>query len=454
MPPRLQRLRHKSKRYYLLFWSLLLAGCSSLSPELGAAPARKANLAYALTVNLKTGDTPETVAARYDAEVLVWEAGVYALLGTDSVALEPQLLGLGSSVNNGDVFYAGGETTAFMSGKSRVWAGGKSRVWAGGKSRVWAGGEDDDGDGSARLWEEGTFSWMPENTAKWERIRLQEAQNIAANLGNGIKVAIIDTGVDLTHPALVEALAPASEWKDFYDGDALPQEAGSLEDEGFGHGTNVAGIIHQIAPRATILPIRVLGPDGGGNVADLTAAIQYAVSKGAKVINLSLGSEGGLLTAIDNAIKAATSKGVFVVTSTGNTGDSAVTYPASSAKSLVGALSGAANLISVASIDAGNTKSSFSTYGYAVKLAAPGETVYGPAPELGVAAWSGTSQAAPMASGALALALGQPRKPYANLPAQLLAQSDSTSKVNSTYSGRLGSGRLNLEAFLRSVVSY
>lgn len=449
MLPRLQRLRHKSKRYYLLFWSLLLllSACSSLTPDLAGAPARKVNPAHTLTVTLQAGDTPETVAARYNAEVLVWEAGNYALLGTNEVTLAPQLLGLGSSTSNSDVFYAGGEMTAYMSGKSRVWAGGKSRVWAGGKSRVWAGG-------TAELWDGSTYNWLPENTAKWQQIRLQEAQAMATNLGSGVKIAVIDTGVDLTHPALAEALAPASEWKDFYDGDALPQEVGSLDDEGYGHGTNVAGIIRQIAPRATILPIRVLGPDGGGNVADLTAAIQYAVNSGAKVINLSLGSEGGLLTAIDNAIKAATSKGVYVIASTGNTGDSAVTYPASSSKSLLGSLlSNSGNLISVASVNGADVKSPFSTYGYAVKLSAPGELVYGPAPDLNQAAWSGTSQAAPMVSGALALALGQTVKPFTNLPTQLLSQSDNISKVNTAYSNQLGSGRLNLASFVKSVVS-
>lgn len=438
---RLQRLRHNNKLYYLLIGLLvLLAGCSSLSTP-STAISRKTNSAYTLTVDLSAADTPAAVAARYSGDILVWEPGVYALIGTDTPTLQLQLLGLDESIRNDDVFYAGGETTAYISGKSRVWAGGKSRVWAGGKSRVWAGG-------SAELWEQGAFSWMPENTAKWQQIRLQEAQLIAANLGEGVKVAVIDTGVDLEHPALKEALAPADEWKDFYDGDALPQEAGSFDDDGYGHGTNVAGIIRQIAPRATLLPLRVLGPDGGGNVADLTAAIQYAVNKGAKVINLSLGSEGRLLSAIDNAIKIATSKGVFVVASTGNSGDSAVTYPASSAKSLTGLVTGARNLISVASVDDQDVKSYFSTYGFPVKLAAPGEVVYGPAPEESVAAWSGTSQAAPMASGALALALAQPRKMGADLPGQLLAQSDD---ITGTYRGKLG-GRIDIAAFLKSVV--
>jgi thermitase len=447
MPPRLQRLRHKRKRYYLLIWSMLaLVGCSSLSPELTSTPARKHNPAYTLTVELTPGDTPASVAARYSADVLVWEPGAYALLGTDEVTLDPQLLGLGDTTSNDDAFYAGGEMTAYMSGKSRVWAGGKSRVWAGGKSRVWAGG-------NAELWEGSTFSWLPENTAKWEQIHLKGAQEIAANLGDGVKVAVIDTGVDLTHPALLEALAPAEQWKDFYDGDSYPQEEGSLADDGYGHGTNVAGIIRQIAPRATLLPIRVLGPDGGGNVADLTAAIQYAVNQSAQVINLSLGSEGRLFSAIDNAIKAATAKGVYVITSTGNTGDSAVTYPASSAKSLLGSiLSNSGNLISVASVNANDVKSSFSTYGYPIKLTAPGEVVYGPAPDLSEAAWSGTSQAAPMASAALALALGEARRPFINLPTELLAKSDNNYGVNSTYRYRLGNGRLNLEAFLKSVV--
>ena len=395
---------------------------------------------------LQPGDTREAVEGRYGGEVVVWQPGAYAVLGLDT-ALATQTVAEGEDEwatltleQSKDAFLAGGEI-AWMNGRSRIWAGGRSRTWAGGRSRLWAGGD-------AGLWANGQFAWLPENTAVWNRVRLEQGQALAGNLGYGVKVAVIDTGVDLAHPALRDALAPASEWRDFYAGDAIPQEEGNPNDDGYGHGTNVAGIIRQVAPRATILPIRVLGPDGQGDVAHLSAAIQWATAKGAHVINLSLGSDKKI-KAVDEAIKWATSRGVFVVASTGNSGDKRVVYPASKASGGSGGLR-----LSVTSSTLADVKSSFATYGSAVELAAPGERVFGPAPGLQLAAWTGTSQAAPMASGALALALGEPlavtRKELAN---ELMRLADDlyANRLNAAYKNGLGKGRLNLEAFLAKV---
>ena len=83
-------------------------------------------------------------------------------------------------------------------------------------------------------------------------------------------------------------LAPASEWMDFVDNDGCPMdEPGG---DGYGHGTGVAGVVLQVAPNATILPFRVLGPDGSGDMTSVLAAIDHAVTMGADVINLSLGT--------------------------------------------------------------------------------------------------------------------------------------------------------------------
>ena len=118
---------------------------------------------------------------------------------------------------------------------------------------------------------------------------------LAPNLGEGVKVAVIDTGIDLDHPGFAGRLAPAGEWRDYVDGDDFPMdEPGGA---GFGHGTAVAGIIVQVAPNATILPIRVLAPDGRGDVDDVVTAIDHAITVGAQVINLSLGHERGCASA-------------------------------------------------------------------------------------------------------------------------------------------------------------
>ncbi len=420
--------------------AMLLAGCGGTQPMAPAGGVLRPE--FVITLKLTEGDTPDLVAERFGGRVMVWEDGVYAIVGTDTAPQESSMGDDAVIEANRDVFLGGGEA-AWMNGSSQLWAGGRSSLWAGGRSSLWAGG-------ASTLWAGGEFSWMPENTDTWRQIRLQEGQELAPNLGYGVKVAVIDTGVDLNHPGLQEALAPKSEWYDFYEDDAVPQEEGTQGKGGYGHGTNVAGIIRQIAPRATILPIRVLGPDGQGDVAHLAAAIKWAVEKGANIIHLSLGSESSVY-AVEQAILQATSQGVLVVASTGNTADTRVTWPASSAadKAL------GKQRLSVTSVDGHDQKSSFATYGSSVELAAPGENVYGPAPELGLAAWSGTSMAAPMASGALALALGEQLKvPAASLADSLKNYGGYLYKdgLNSEYRGQVGKKRLDVEAFLRKVV--
>ena len=416
--------------------ALSLGGCG-LSPSEDGRPlgADVPDPQYALTVALGADDTLDSVEAAYRGKVLVWEPGAFAVVGVNEAAE-------GLLETNDDVFLSGGER-AQMEGRSSAWAGGRSSAWAGGRSSAWAGGR-------SSAWAGGTYAWMPENTSLWQQVRLQEGHALASNLGYGVKVAVIDTGVDLEHPALREALAPEKEWWDFYGGDATPREEGVLGEGGYGHGTNVAGIVRQVAPRATILPIRVLGPDGGGNLTDVASAIHWAVKMKADVINLSLGSDEEV-KAIEEVIDAAVKKGVLVVASTGNTGDTAVSYPARSATRA----KTAPGRLSVTSVDGADIKSGFATYRAEVELSAPGENVYSPAPGERLAAWSGTSMAAPMASGALALALGEklsvPRKELAEA---LKAQSFDlyAQEGNADYAGRLGEGRLDLAVFLEEVV--
>ena len=445
--------RNVAKRYAPLLAVLLIGtGCDAVLPTtpLPHTPLPVAEPTRLLTVPLGPGDTRAAVERRYGARAEVWAAGDYAVLGD---VLPGRVLPQAVTAEPNRRMFATNGQAAWMSGRSRLWAGGRSRLWAGGRSRLWAGGLTD-------LWSGTQFLWMPENSVLWNQIRLQQGHRLAPNLGYGVKVAIIDTGVDLHHPALLEALAPASEWYDFYAQDSYPQEEGTFAQAGYGHGTSVAGIVRQVAPRAIILPIRVLGPDGGGDVLDVTAAIHHAVAKGARVINLSLGSDTVSPT-VETAIRAATARGVFVVASTGNTGNPGVSFPANQAalgtklldsKQKVGWLR-----LSVTSVDASDSKSTFATYGPSVELAAPGENVFGPAPGNLVAGWSGTSMAAPMAAGALALALGQTLKvPQANLADELRIRSSDLYKggLNGPYKKKdqVGKGRLNLEEFLKNVV--
>jgi thermitase len=436
------QLRSRVRRLNLLLigalLTLLIVSCSTVAPT--PQPSSDTTTSHLLTVTPTAEDTKATLEAQYGGQVVAWEPGVYAIIGLDKAG--SGLAAQSTAEVNSNTFEAG---AAWMSGRSNLWAGGRSNMWAGGRSNMWAGGR-------SNMWAGGQFTWLPENTALWQQVRLEQGQTLASNLGYGIKVAVIDTGVDVSHPALLEALAPASEWWDFYSDDALPQEEGVLGEGGYGHGSNVAGIIRQVAPRATILPLRVLGPDGRGSVADLVAAIQWAVDKGANIINLSLGSTS-FSSSVSAALLNASYKGVFVVASTGNTGDERVTYPASYATlPFTGWLR-----LSVTSVDARDIKSSFATYGYNVEVAAPGESVFGPAPQEQVAAWTGTSMAAPMVSGALALALGQEltvsRTDLMDKLKNSSADVDNLS-ANRSFAYKLGKGRLNIEEFLRDVIKY
>jgi len=255
-------------------------------------------------------------------------------------------------------------------------------------------------------------------------MRLNVAQRLST--GAGVRVAVLDTGVDLSHPLLAGHLLPGF---DFVDFDNDPSEVGTTANHGYGHGTHVAGLIAMVAPAAKIMPVRVLDSDGVGNAWVLGEALLYAVDPdgdpstddGAQVINLSLGSLsrtrimaaiGAILTckpaipddpiedrsdpgyAADNT-RCANGKGAVVIAAAGNDGSSNVNeYPAAE---------GAYGLMSVGASGSKQTLASFSNSGSWVDIAAPGEGITSTIPGGGVATWSGTSMASPLVAGTAAL---------------------------------------------------
>ncbi|PNY80902.1 S8 family peptidase [Deinococcus koreensis] len=408
--------------------ALALAGCGLSTRELPAQETATAQQPDRVqTIRIGADAARSTYEATPGVTVLAWQpdAGFAILERSGASAGAPALsaLGLGSSEPSASR-YTLPETQA-----SGLRAGSRG-LWSGGNGG-WTKGP-------------GALRASPRNGRGWEQIDLADARLLASRLGKGVKVAVIDTGVDLKHPALEGHLSPASEWKDYVDGDAVPQEMDSSAGA-YGHGTGVAGIILQVAPEATILPIRVLRPDGSGDLSALVQAIGWAIDRGADVINLSLGSDT-TSAALSNMLGLATTRGVFTVASSGNTGGQNVTYPAADT-----ALKAAGTyLISVGSVDGSDSLSSFSNYGKALDLLAPGENVVTAAPDSQIAAWSGTSFAAPQVTGALALALGQGFSP-AQLQKKLLEGADNVEKAtarNASFKSLLGQGRLNLGTFL------
>jgi len=258
----------------------------------------------------------------------------------------------------------------------------------------------------------GTYAaqWTP------QKLRLSQAHTISR--GAGVVVAVLDTGVDMSHPALAGRLVPGF---DFVDFDAIPQEEGSAGvNAGYGHGTHVAGLVALVAPEAQIMPVRVLDRDGVGNIWVLAEGLRYAVdpdgdpntNDGADVINLSLGTlrRTQLLEQIvaeaacvndddddddnDDDDRCRTTGGAIVVAAAGNSGDSTPQYPAAEAVEGVVAVAASTRL---------DTLAGFSTRGSWVRLSAPGDQVISTVPGGAYATWSGTSMAAPHVAGVAAL---------------------------------------------------
>ena len=204
----------------------------------------------------------------------------------------------------------------------------------------------------------------PDYDGKWAlpHIQAETAWNEVDELEN-ITVAVIDTGVCMSHEDLVDRVLDNG--YDFVDNDDDPEDV-------FGHGCSVAAIIAAnidngigiagFAPNSSILPVRVLGPSGSGSMADVAAGIVYAADEGADIINLSLGSMVGSQVTKD-AVDHAVAQGVTVIASAGNSGGDLPGYPARYE-----------NVVAVGAIDPNGGRSSFSNKGG--DIWAPGRDVH------------------------------------------------------------------------------
>lgn len=271
--------------------------------------------------------------------------------------------------------------------------------------------------------------------AQWVPQALALPQAHALATGSGVRVAVLDTGLDTTHPAFAGRLARRGDGsllgRDFVDDDADPSEGGVEADRGWGHGTHVAGLVALAAPDARLMPVRVLDSAGRGNVWVLAEALLWAVDPdgnpatddGARVINLSLGTTRPTRL-LNSAVELATCSndddnedfddysdvgfaadrercnlrpGVVVMGAAGNGGSATERqYPAAEA---------AEGQLAVTAVDERSQLASFANRGAWVQLAAPGDRVLSPIPGGRYATWSGTSMAAPLASGVAALVL-------------------------------------------------
>ncbi|WP_419248979.1 type VII secretion-associated serine protease mycosin [Streptomyces canus] len=251
--------------------------------------------------------------------------------------------------------------------------------------------------------------------------------------GKGVKVAVIDTGVDTVNAQLKTAVANG---KDYL------HSGGNGKTDKVGHGTKVAGIIAArkldgtgfmgLAPEATILPIRQNDDQGSGNVGTMMQAIRWAAEQGAQVINISQDTASKMDPTVDtafrSAIEFAQSKDALIVAAAGNDGaDGKVkeTYPAAYP-----------GVLAVAASDRNNARAPFSQSGPFVGVAAPGIDMVSTVPVGGNCVDQGTSFAAPYVSGVAALIRAKhPDWSYKQVISQIEQTADRTKADRDDFVG-------------------
>ena len=243
---------------------------------------------------------------------------------------------------------------------------------------------------------------------QWALTALKAETVHQSTRGSGVTVAVVDTGVKSSHSDLSGNVLSGTDYV----------SPGTSANDENGHGTHVAGIIAALhnnsrgiagmAPRAKILPVRVLDRNGSGTSANVAKGIIYAADRGAKVINLSLGSNQSS-AAMQSAVAYAISKNVLVVAAAGNSGCGLLGTPTEYPASYSG-------VVGVASVTQSMSRASYSSCGSWVDVAAPGSSIIstmiqnsvglGCSSSANYCTLSGTSFATPYvaAAGALAIA--------------------------------------------------
>lgn len=273
--------------------------------------------------------------------------------------------------------------------------------------------------------------------SEWHLSKIGAAQAWDSAQGSGVTIAILDSGVNASHPDLSGRLVAG--WN-FYDGNSSTADV-------LGHGTAVAGAaaatlnngagVAGVAGQARIMPLRITDTSGYALYSTMAQALTWAADQGARVANISYAASGS--TSVQNASAYMKSKGGLVVVAAGNNGVAESTAPTTS-------------LITVSATDANDVKTSWSSYGSFVSIAAPGQDIWTTSQGGGYQAWWGTSLASPVVAGVLGLMMSA-------RPALSAAQVEGllfSTAVDLGAAGRdtlYGYGRVNAAAAVQASLS-
>ena len=233
------------------------------------------------------------------------------------------------------------------------------------------------------------------DSIQWDMTAVTATKVWPTNTGTGVKVALIDTGMDYRHPDLAPNYAGGYNF--------IARNNNPLDDNG--HGTHVAGTIAAaadgtgikgVAPSARLYPLKVLNSSGSGSYSNIIAALQWCVNNKMQIASMSLGATTNS-KALHDATTAAYKAGVLLVAAAGNSGQAGgytvtVEYPAA-----FGAV------MAISAVDSNNVRPWWSSSGPKVELAAPGVNIVSDKMGGGLTTMSGTSMACPHVSGVAAL---------------------------------------------------
>lgn len=300
----------------------------------------------------------------------------------------------------------------------------------------------------------------PQYKMQWgmKQIHMEQAWDTAQ--GDGVIVAVIDTGIAYEDYGDFKQVSDLKGAK-FAPGYNFVSDNKHANDDN-GHGTHVAGTIAQVtdngegvagvAFKATLMPLKVLDSWGSGQSPDIADAIHFAADHGAKVINMSLGG-GGASKMMADAVAYARKKGVVVVCAAGNGGRGVVEYPARYPGS-----------VAVSAVGPTGELAPYSSYGKELDIAAPGgdkstgetngilqQTIDPADPSKSVYAYfQGTSMATPHVAGAAALLFSAGAKTPDEVEKALFAGAQSRGQA---WNEKMGHGILNVEASLTALKS-